>query len=187
MLKDYSCIVVLVSLFWCVHPTTSTAEITKSSTVKDSKITDGYRIVTPPFSRKEEVESILEKVRAEIPRAEVTEKAENKLYYRLVAGSFNNMASAIRLRSNLSKLKKSPFIMKHKNMYHVIVSSHLSEKYAITEQKQLAAKRINTSIVRHYQTTPNWQINSVDSYELRDAVYAASLMSMKDVVTTIEH
>lgn len=145
-----------------------------------------YRLVTVPTSKKEDAEVSLEKVRTEVPRAEIIEVHGKKVYYRLVAGRFNDMSSALRFQSDLTKRNISSYILQSKSRYRVIVSSHISEQYALEEQKQLADKHIRASIVKYYQPTPNWQITSVDMFELRDAVYTASIMSTKDVITTIE-
>ena len=149
-------------------------------------LADGYRLVTPPSANKEAVESMLQVVRTEIPRAAVLTKTERKVFHRLVAGRFNDMASAIRLRSDLAKKDIPSLIMQSKNRFRVIISSFLSEHLALLEQSRLAGIQIKTNIVKVDQSSPTWQIHSVDSYELRDAVYTASIMTTKDVITTIE-
>lgn len=147
---------------------------------------DLHRLVTPPSANKEEVESMLQIVRTEIPKAEVKTVIEKKKFHRLVAGRFNDMASAMRLRSELSKKGITSFISKSKNRYIVAVNSFLSEELAIQEQNRLASKNVTTTIVKIGKPSQIWQIDSVDSYELRDAVYTATIMTIKDVTTTIE-
>lgn len=149
-------------------------------------LADGYHLVTPPSTNKEAVESMLQVVRTEIPKAEVKTKIETRVFHRVVAGRFNDKSSAIRLRSGLAKKNIQSFIMQSKNRFSVIVSSFLSGQLAIYEQNRLANKSITTSIIKVAQSSPTWQIQSVDSYDLRDAVYTASIMTTKDVITTIE-
>jgi hypothetical protein len=146
----------------------------------------GYRLVTPLSANKEDAESMLKIVKSEIPLAEVKKIKKTMGYYRLVAGCFNDMASAVNVRALLSRKSIPSMIMQSKNKFSVIISSHVVEQFALDEQKQLAKKGINATIVKFNKSLQFWQINSVDSYELRDAVFAASLMTAKDVITTIE-
>ena len=125
-------------------------------------------------------------IRAEIPKAEVKKLIERRVFYRLVAGRYDDMTSAVRLRSDLLKRNISSIIMQSKNRFSVVVSSHISEKLALDEQKQLVSKHINSSIVKFNLSSAYWQINSVDAYNLRDAVYTATIMATNDVITTIE-
>lgn len=149
-------------------------------------LADDYCLVTPLTGNKNEVESMLQVVRTEIPKAAVKTEIEKRVFHRVVAGRFDDMASAIRLRSYLIKKNITSFIIRSKNRYSVITSSFLSEERALLEQGRLASKLINTSIVKVEQSTRAWRIHSVDSYGLRDAVYTASIINTKDVITTIE-
>lgn len=169
-----------------VYPSASAAAAAASGSSFAPASPRSYRLVTAPSPKREEVEAVLEKVRAEVPRAEIIKVPGEKLYYRLVAGHFNDAASALRLRSDLAKRNITSYILQSKNRYRVIVSAHVSKEYAREEQRQLASKNITCSIVTYNQPLLNWRISSVDTFELRDAVYAASIMTSKDVVTTIE-
>lgn len=129
---------------------------------------------------------MLEKVRSEIPRSEVVSKNENKVYYRLVVGCFNDIGSAKKLNAELSRKSIPSFITLSRKKYSVIASSHLSEQYALEEQKLLADKNVRSSIIKTTRSLPYWQIRSIDTYEIREAVYTASIMTMKDLITTVE-
>lgn len=129
---------------------------------------------------------MLKVVRSELPLAEVKKIIKTTGYYRLVAGCFNDMASAANVRAQLSKKSIPSLIMQSKNKFSVIISSHMVEQFALDEQKQLVKKGVNATLVKFNRSLQFWQINSVDSYELRDAVFAASIMTAKDVITTIE-
>jgi cell division protein FtsN len=159
---------------------------TAADTTPESSTGRPYRLVTPPSPTRTGAEALLETVRSEIPKAEVTKRTEKKLFHRIVAGRFSDITTAGQLRAELAKKNVASLVMQSKDKFTVVISSFLSVQLARDEQKRLVEKGIKTDIVKFNQAQSYWQVNSVDGYELRDAVYAASLMTMKDIVTTIE-
>lgn len=172
---------IISAVFFCTASLGTAAE-----TASGSSAGRFYYLVTPPSPTRTDAEALLESVRSEIPKAEITKRTEKKLFHRIVAGRFTDIAAAGQLRAELAKKNVTSLVMRSKDRFTVVISSFLSIQLARDEQKRLAAKGIKTDIVKFNQAQNYWQVNSVDGYELRDAVYAASLMTMKDIVTTIE-
>lgn len=145
-----------------------------------------YNLVTPPSLNKKKVESTFKKIRAEIPKAEIRNKIEERLFYRLVVRCFDNIAPAKSLQADLTKSSRTPFILQENNTYCVVASSQMTHEAAVAEQKQLAAKQISAHIVELNLPLPHWQVKSGNYHDLRDAVNMANSMSMKGLITTIE-
>lgn len=159
---------------------------TSAEEFSPSSATNSYRLVTQPLANKNDAQSLLETVKSELPNAALNKSVTKQVFHRVTAGRFNDMPPALRVRAELLKQNITSFIMQSKSKYTVIVGSYISEQLALDEQKRLASKGIKTSICKFNRAKDSWQINSGTTYDLREAVYTATLMSLKDVTTTIE-
>lgn len=155
-------------------------------TSSDASEEPGYRLVTPPSVNRKKVESMVKRMRSDLPRTEIKKNIRERVFYRLVVQCFDSMTPAKRLRTDLLKSSRTPFIVLTDNQYCVVASSQMTKKAALAEQKQLAQKHVTAKIAKLSLPLPHWQARSVDLYDLRDAVSLASTISLKGTVTTIE-
>lgn len=191
MTNVHSILLVLFLTHFCVSVALSSDEspdhnATYQQSSSDGSKQPGYLLVTPPSVNKKKIESMLKKIRSDVPRAEIRKKIEERVLYRLVTQCFDSLPLAEKKRADLFKSSRTPFIVKSDNSFCVVASSQMTIKGAFAEQKQLAEKHVKANIVKLSLPLALWQVKSSDVYDLRNAVRMANAVSVKGLITTIE-
>lgn len=145
-----------------------------------------YHLVTLPTPNKKRVDAMCLKFLSLIPKAMLIPKTSESTVYRLIANTFDTSESAKKRKAELVKYCESPFVVRSEQGYCVIAGSQLTETLAVAEQKRLAGKNIQTTILELRLTLKEWQMKSTESFNIRDAVIMASRLAEIGVLTTIE-
>lgn len=145
-----------------------------------------YHLVSLPSTNKKRVDVMCTRFLSLIPKAMLIPKTEERTIYRLIAKTFDTIESAKKLKTKLLQQCESPFVVKNDHGFTVIASSQLTEASALAEQKRLARKNIPTTILELRLPLKQWQMNSTESFTIRDAVIMASRLAKIGVITTLE-
>jgi hypothetical protein len=145
-----------------------------------------YHLVTPPSTNKKRVDAMCIRFLSQIPKAKLIPKTEEVTVYRLVENVFDTAEAARKRKVELLRHCESPFVLKSDQGYTLVAGSQLTEALALEEQKRLAARKITTKIQELKLPLRQWQMQSAESFTVRDAVGLASRLAEKGVVTTIE-
>jgi len=145
-----------------------------------------YHLVTLPSPNKKKVDAMCLRFLSLIPKAMLIPETVESTVYRLVADTYDTIASAKKRKAELLHHCESPFVVKSDQGYSVVAGSQLTEALAVTEQKRLAGKNISTAILELRLPLKQWQMKSSEGFNIRDAVIMAGKLAKIGVITTIE-
>lgn len=182
MVRFYATLLVFIITPFNAYSTPSTLPNDSSSPYPAQE----YSLVTPLSVSKNKVQALFRKMRTELPGSEITERQQERDFYRLLVQCYSSITPARKLQAELIKVSKSPFIVYENHSYCVIASSQLDRQAALMEQKKLIKKNIRTEVVKFSLPLTHWQIKRSGFVDLRDAVYIANSISRRGLTTLIE-
>ena len=145
-----------------------------------------YHLSTIPSPNRKKVDAMCLRYLGILPKAVLIPKNEERTVYRLIAGTFDTVSEAKKRRNELAGRIDSPFVINDGGKYSVVVASHLTEALAGMEQVQLAARGIDAAVKTQRINLKLWQMKSIESFKLRDAVDLTGKMAVVGVTTLLE-